>query len=622
MDVFRDTRSRPYHLGQIFSMPQDAGGELAIAVPYTTATYVLSAYTFLVLLVFGAFWRIYVNLAMRFYPACSNLRGNRYIAIAGIASAGSEWGAGYLMVQYCWTMLFKARDTRSGVLALLVLVGVLLLGASRVVAGIFVPSSLIIGHVAPVDAGFIFFPPSLNLENADHDMVFFRVITQNSAQLASSYLANVQETLLDPGPRGRVSVNFTDLAPTKWGRSIAMDYRYKVTGVDLGLQLASGLSKTVEGSCRTLYDFFADDWFTISGFRVETEGRPPADLTPITPFRYVGEEFNYFIDLNATGIISVAESNDPWYATGEGIGEGSNRTFPVLPRRPVLYCRQNNTWTYGAHKVTGNTSIAELPGLKLKPVLRDYLENGLNKISPIVLLPLLLGDRMLLASSTAVENVFDASSYSIQDEMTRLVALSFVLEGDILRRTITNNPFRTKYANPALVNGTKAYGVDDFVVRSSDVATLSLKTLVAVPAVLLCALFIVWILENSIFADGNRGSGARYHVRRTAFNPMQMYRHIDEATGGIHVWKGRTSDVPYVTSGSVGEPTDTVVPGEDKLWTGTAVGGESQRAGESSFVTPKVVDRQARTPGADIEFTRSWNPELSVSWKDVGASGR
>lgn len=618
MDVFKDTRSHPYHLGQIFSMPRDAGAVLAIAVPYTTATYLVSAYTFLVLLVFAVFWRIYVNLVMRFYPACSKLRGNRYVAIAGIASAGGEWGAGYLMVQYCWTMLFKAGDTRSGVLALPVLMGVLLLGASRIVAGIIVPSSLIIGNVAPVDASFIFFPPGLNLENPDRNMVFFRGITQNSAQLASSYLENVQETLLDPGPHGRVSINFTDLPPTTWGKSIAMDYRYKVTGVDLGLQLASGLSKTIEGSCSTLYNFTYDyAWYSIAGFNAQTDGQlPPPSLTPVTPFRFVGEEFNYFIALYATGITSMAESNDPWYATGEGVGEGMDQVFPVLPHRPVLYCRQNQTWTYGAHQVRGNTSIAELPGLKLKPVLRDYLENMLNRISPIVLLPLFLGDRMLLSSSTGVEDMFDASSSSIQDEMMRLIALSFVLEGDILRRTITNNPSRTKYTNPALVNGTKADGVGDFVVRSSDVASLSLKALIGVPAVLLCAVFVLWILENSIFAGGNRGSGARYHIRQTAFNPMQMYRHIDEATEGTHVWKGRTSDVPYVKSRSVGEQSDTVWVDS---WTAP---GETQHAGASSFVTPKVVDRQGRTPGADIEFTRSWDPELRVSWKDVGARGK
>lgn len=623
MEVFKDARHHPYHLGQVFSMPQDDGEMLAIALPYSTATYLLSAYTFLIILTFTALWRIFVNLAIRFYPSCSKLRGNRYVAIAGIASAGGEWDMGYLMVQYCWTMLFKARDIRSGLLAALVLAGSLILGISRIVAGITIPTTLIIGNVAPVDASFIFFPPMLNLlVDADNSMVFFRAITQNSAQLATSYLANAQETILEPGPNGQVSINFTDLPVTASGRALQIDYRYKVTGVNLGLQFASGLSKTIEGSCETVYNFSRDndDWWWISSSITFHESLPPPDLTPAVIFKFIGEEFNFFIMLNAEGLSSQGESDDPWYATDRGVGEGN---FTVLPNRPVVYCRQTETWTYGVHQVTGNTSIAELPGLKLKPVIRNYLQNTLNRLAPITLLPLLLGDRMMLASSTAVEGVFDASIYDIRDELKRLISLSYVLENDIFRRTITNNPYRTKYTNSALVNGIKADGVDDFVVHSSDVATVSLKTLVAVPVVLLIVVLVMLVLEASICAEGNRGPGARYHIRRTAFNPMQMYRHIDEAMGGSHIWKGRMSDVPYVKNSGLGDGSEDLVASRTNTvlpWPATALEFDTQIGKASSFVAPKVVDRQGRNSGADIKFTRSWDPELSVPWKDVGAS--
>lgn len=611
MEVFKHAQYHPYHLGQVFSMPRDDGDTPAIAVSYLTATYLLPAYTFLIILIFTALWRIFINFAIRFYPSCSRLRGNRYVAIAGIASAGGAWDMGYLMVQYCWTMLYKARDIRSGLLAALVLAGSLILGTSRIVAGITIPTTLIIGNVAPVDASFIFFPPSLNLERVDYSMVFFRAITQNSAQLATSYLANTQETLLESGPNGQVSINFTDLPATASGKGLQMDYRYKVTGVNLGLQFASGLSKTIKGSCETIYNFTTDnEWWGISSSIAyhEQSVLPPPDLTPTVFFRYVGEEFDFFIVLNAEGLDSQGESDDPWYATGQGDGEGSERTFKILPNRPVVYCRQTEMWKYGVHQVTGNTSIAELPGLKLKPVIRNYLQNPLNRLAPIALLPLLLGDRMMLASSTAVEGVFDASIYDIRDELRRLIALSYVLESDILRRTVTNSPSRTKYANPALVDGIKADGVDDFVVYSSDVATLSLKTLIAVPATLLVVVLIMLSLEVNTCANGNRGPGARYHIRRTAFNPMQMYRHLDEATGGNHIWKGRTSDVPYVKNSGPGYVNED------------APEFDTQTRKASTFVAPKVVDRQGRTPGADIKFTRLWDPELSVPWKDVGAS--
>lgn len=626
MEVFKDARYRPYRLGQVFSMPRDDGEMLAIALPYSTATYLLPAYTFLVILIFTALWRIFVNLAIRFYPSCSKLRGNRYVAIAGIASAGSEWDMGYLMVQYCWTMLYKARDTRSGLLAALVMAGFLILGISRIVAGITIPASLIIGNVAPVDASFIFFPPRLNLEvEPNRSIGFFRTITQNSAQLATSYLANAQETLLEPGPNARVSINFTDLPAAASDKGLQMNYRYKVTGVNLGLQFASGLSKTIEGSCETVYNFSSsDDWFCIPGSIVYYKVLlPPPDLTPTVFFRFVGEEFNFLILLNAEGLDSRGESDDPWYATGQGVGGGSGQTFKVLPNRPIVYCRQTETWTYGIHQVTGNTSIAELPGLKLKPVIRNYLQNMLNRLAPIALLPLLLGDRMTLASSTAVEGVFDASIYDIRDELKRLIALSYVLETDILRRTVTNNPSRTKYTNSALVNGIKADGVDDFVVYSNDVTTLSLKMLIAVPAALLIVVFIMSVLETRICADGNRGPGARYHIRRTAFNPMQMYRHIDEATGGSNIWKGRTSDVPYVKNSGSGDGNKDPVTSRTNtvsFWLANPLGFDTRVREVSSFVAPKVVHRQGRSPGADIEFTRSWDPELSVPWRDVGAS--
>lgn len=629
MDVFKDSRAHPYLLGRVFYMPTDEGGIPAIAIPFTTATYLLSAYTFLILLIFATLWKIYVNLAMRFYPSRSELRGNRYVAIAGLASAGDAWDAAFVILSYCWTMFFKARDTRSGVLALLVLGSSLIFGTSRIAAGIIIPSSLLIGNVAPVDASFIFLPPNLSLVAIDGSMVFYRNIVQNAAQQATSYLSNVQETLLEPGPNSRVSINFTDLPTTPEGKSLRMDYRYKVTGVDFGLQLASQLSKTIDGSCETSYNFSDSlDWWSISGFRTPQDVPVRQGLTPVVPFKFVGDEFNYFIALNATGIESLQESNDPWYSTGPGAGEGADRTFKVLPNRPVVYCRQNETWEYRATQVKGNTSIAELPGLNLKAVIRAYLQNDVNRLSPITLMPLLLGDRMLLSSATSLEEYFDASIYSIREELTRLITLSFVLEGDIFRRTITNSPYRTNYTNYALVNGTKADGVDDFVVHSSSVATISLKTLIAVPAVLMIMLLVLLVLETTTCTDGNRGSGARYHIRRTAFNPMQMYRHIDESIGGNHVWKGRTSFVPYVTNprlDSENMPAETVgteSAGRSSPMLTTALGSDTNYWRTSGFVAPKVVDHPGRTAGADIEFTRAWDPELSIPWKEVGACRR
>lgn len=629
MDVFKDTRAQPYLLGRVFFMPTNDGNIQAIALPITTAAYLLSTYTFLVLFIFGVLWKIFVNLAMRFYPSRSEMRGNRYVAIAGIASSGDAWGAAFVTLSYCWTMFFKARDIRSGNLALLILGGSLIFGTLRIVSGIVVPSSLIIGNVAPVDASFIFFPPKLSLVTIDHSMVFYRTIVQNAAQLATSYLSNVQETLLEPGPNGRVSINFTDLPRTPWGNSLRIDYRYRVTGMDLGLQFASQLSKTIDGSCETRYNL-SDlvDWWNIRGFSVSPGVAVLQGLTPAVPFKFKGDEFHFFIALNATGMESLEESDDPWYSTAPGVGEGEDRTFKVLPNRPVVYCRQNETWGYGAAQVKGNTSIAELPGLSLKPVIRAYLQNDLNRLSPITLMPLLLGDRMLLSSATSLLEYFDASIYSIREELTRLITLSFVLEGDIFRRTITNSPYRTKYTNNALVNGTKADGVDDFVVRSSDVVTISLKTLIAVPGVLLIVLLVLLFLETTTCTEGNRGSGARYHIRRTAFNPMQMYRHIDESIGGNHVWKGRTSFVPYVTNPGLGgggmavETAGTESDGRFSPALTTTLSSDSNYWRTSGFVAPKVVDRQGQTAGADIEFTRTWDPELSIPWKDVGAFRR
>lgn len=621
MEIFKDSRFHPYHLGRVFYMPTNDGGVPAIAVPYTTAKYLLTAYTFLVLLIFAVLWKIYVNLAMRFYPSRSELRGNRYVAIAGLASSADAWGMGFLIVNYCWTMFSKARDVRSGFLAALVLVGSIVLGTSRIAAGIIIPARLIIGNAAPVDASFIFLPPSLDLIETDHSMMFFRTIVQNSAQLATSYLANVQETLLESGPNGRVSINFTDLPPRPGGKSVRIDYRYKITGVDLGLQFASELSKTIDGSCETIYNLTNEtyaSWPTINGFGFNEGDQMAQGLTPVVPFAFVGEEFHYFLAINFAGIDSIGESDDPWYSTGP---ESAYQTFKVLPHKPVVYCRQNESWTYKAAQVKGNTSIAELPGLNLKPVIIAYLQNDLNRLSPITLMPLLLGDRMLLSSSTSVEDIFDASIYNIRDELTRLIALSFVFEGDILRRTVTNNPHRTKFTNPALMNGTKADGVDDFVLHSSGVVTISLKILIATPVVLLIILLVLLVLGTTTCTDGNRGSGARYHIRRTAFNPMQMYRHIDETTGGNHIWKGRTSIVPYVMNCSLdgcnmpAEITSTESPNESLP---TALGSDANPERISGFVAPKVVDRQSRTPGADIEFTRTWDPSLTVPWKDVG----
>jgi len=87
----------------------------------------------------------------------------------------------------------------------------------------------------------------------------------------------------------------------------------------------------------------------------------------------------------------------------------------------------------------------------------------------------------------------------------------------------------------------------EFVVTSGDVVSLSLVTLIVIPLVWAFLWVVRATVSFSTNANSNSGALSRLTLRALCFQPVQMYRLIDELVCGYRDdWFGRTREMPYI----------------------------------------------------------------------------
>lgn len=103
----------------------------------------------------------------------------------------------------------------------------------------------------------------------------------------------------------------------------------------------------------------------------------------------------------------------------------------------------------------------------------------------VVQMGLNLGTRALQSASAAFDNIFDANSSSVYNDLQHLVLASYVATTNVLEDTTTYGPEKPGIPNLAKYkNGTLKDGVGNFVIYSKDVATLSIQKAIIIPLVL------------------------------------------------------------------------------------------------------------------------------------------
>ncbi|KAH0551130.1 hypothetical protein GP486_007528 [Trichoglossum hirsutum] len=373
--------------------------------------------------------------------------------------------------------------------------GVLAAGTVTFISTFF-PEQLKIGTVAPVDPHSIYVPriPS-DLNDPSFDLTNARI-----------YALQVPSALRAVGAVGAISPNSVVMEQVGASPNITINYNYNVTATDFGLLHAPGLVLKVNGSCATEYGWFdltealrangtitsvTDVYYLWNNKSIQLnasslDGGPPFPFihNPGPPGDGLGNS-TYSIVPSSVWRYSFTAGTDPWYETRNSSEFYTNPPFPyiVRSRRPALSCWETNIWSF-----RGNSedvwNLDKLSGLDLPAVLFDVFKTFLG--TPVIAqVGIRLGRSGLASSASAHGAAFNANSSSIHDDIRRLVNASYVSTKNLLVET-TRFSLEGRENIPNLVkNGTKIRpGAANFVVSSTEIITLSVRTLIIAPTAL------------------------------------------------------------------------------------------------------------------------------------------
>ena len=505
-----------YHLWRRFRMPRINRTSDAVAVEAKVGHELNSAYTFLlehiVLLVWSLFIFSGVLLALKVYK-------ERHPEHPITKMLWTKKTSPFDILKLTTKHLFnKKSEYRSFLIFLWAILSLGFLVAKYTVPIIFA-RYIIIDNAAPVNSQAMYYPTyawsKTNPTNSNPQTV----LEVWALELPSAIRAvgNV-DTLIKTNPANpQVSLENLEPDPTSNDPNQRINYNYEVTGLDFGLQHYPDLILNVEGSCSTDYS-----WLNGTSLLLSTDPTVIADT--YTVFPNTSESFSYAVTTNngpnPSALFSIGQAsapasnwtwsaivssvnrssfwpgNDPWYLTVQAPGSLSpgKAGFSVKPGRPALSCWQNDVWSYHGHE----SSVAELtpsslPGLNLSLAMQDIFSHFLG-LPKIPVLAQRLGISALKSASTYQGGVFNASSSSLFGDLQRLVFASYIATVNTLTET-------TLFANGSkiqndlyAISGSNSIpaGVDEFVIWSTDVITLSVKALIIIP-VLSVTLWIIAI---------------------------------------------------------------------------------------------------------------------------------
>lgn len=526
-----------YVLGQRFSMPIENGTRDAIAVSFDTGKKILSAYTLMVNLIVLQIWTLIVLAAISMFMRKAHSPNIGAASAAIWNSQTSAFSVLTLMAKY-FLQLNRKRDRLYVLSWMFAAAGFIALAYA---ISIWVPRFLILGNGAPVEPESIFVPMNYN----DSSQSLFEsnsLLTPSSLRAAGS----VNATTLQ-----KVNMSKSVVTSSVNGTVKRIGYDYSITGAEFGLQHAPDLRLTVEGSCVTEYSWlvntivlndtiivdnysiFAGDPSTVQ-FRTLSlfDGRAPTGFFH-TGSRQSQSNTTFAIAVSSIGRFSFTEGSDPLYATDASEEFAS---YQVMPQRPILSCWQNGIWFNKDNK--GATSeLSSLPGLNMPENFTCLFFERFLGVPEIATMGPRLGNRAIQSSVTSVEQVFDAGASSMETDLHYLVAAAYIASTRILGDTTTISSNSANLPNIALDPATgKLYpGVADFIINSSNIATLSVKVLIIIPVVLVFLFLLVIILTNTP-ASWNKAQALRATI---------LYSCLDQKTNdGGRRWN-RSSEIAH-----------------------------------------------------------------------------
>ena len=495
-------------------MPNTHGTSDAVAVEAKVAHQLNSAYTFLlehvVLLIWGLilFWG--VVLYMRMYE---KTHSHSPITRELWAKRASPFG----VLKMTLKQLVKP-EYRTWLIPLWIILSLGFLVAKYAVPIVFAPY-IIIDNAAPVAPQAIYYPTYKNLpanaaETNPQTLLEIYALEVPSAFRAIGSVDSVNSTLSDNPP---VSIDQPEILapdPASGDPNQRINYHYTVTGLDFGLQHYPDLILNVEGSCHTDYSWFngsspsnsdptlIEDLYVLpfdnQTYEVSLDDGP-SPAVQFFPGSNAGtgplSNWTWAALISSVNRTSYWNSSDPWYLTVPDI-DPQSPPYRVKPGRPALSCWQNDVWSYHGHESSvAYLNSSDLPGLELSGALQDIFAHFLGQ-PKIHVLGTRLGASALKSASTSYYDIFNASSSSLYTDLERLVFASYIGTANTLTET-TLFARSSNVENDVLTidAGTIPPGIDEFVIWSTDVITLSVKALIIIPVVTAT----LWIIAIVIF---------------------------------------------------------------------------------------------------------------------------
>lgn len=580
MDIYTNPALNTYTTGTFFWFPPEKGKLVySIAVEKSTGTFIVAGYSILLTLLFSAFWTLITAAVMKF---AGNPDTNRTVGLTGFLNAREPWTASKFLLGY---VIHGERNKLWGI-TLLTLSLAMYYGGIAV--GVVVPGMMLIGNGVPPSPDSIFFPRNPP-QFTDAEKSRLQSLQAPAAMRAAGSVEAADVTL-----RHRVSIS----DPINGGIAmndaakpiITYTYSYEVSAWDFNIQHAPSLQQNVEGSCTTEYGWLKSSTqerdtyklWNLDSQRVaitksgeDTDGPPYAVIESHPDSESMTENGNYSFAIvpHTANHRSFFPSSDPWYsATSAPQNTSSDGAYRVLSGRPVLSCWQTSSWSFNGKTVDSIFKFSDLPGLDLPDRWEDHMKLQLGA-PRIVSLGRSLGRSILVSAATALQQNFDASVSSITKDLTRLILASFVSSRDIFRDStmVVNVDVKDKNTNMARDdNGNPASRVNQFVLSSGDVSTVSVVALASIPIILA----VLYILQAALWCALRIKKAEDTRAWVCGLEATQLFRmlHIELVRKETAPGKLLPSLIPTSPgSGSGSSPTGTggeatPEPGQFGVW--------------------------------------------------------
>lgn len=547
-----DADPSTYLLWKRFSMPTKFGTKDAISVSFEDGKKLLSAYTLMVDLIVMQLWTLAVLIAI------SALMRKPHSPNIGAASAAiwNSQGSPFTVMKLMAKYLFCVKKWRDWLYILLWMFAAAVLIAATYVLSIGVPRFLLLGNGAPVNPKSIYIPavPS----NAPTEVVYEAYALRVPAFLRAAGTVN-------PATLQKVTVGPTLVSSGVNGTIKQVNYAYNITAADFGLQHAAGLVLSVEGSCITEYGWLYSsgldssgtwiDNYSFPGYEPDKSGSANLSLydgpLPIG-FFFLGlnetiTNTSFAIAVSSVGRLSFNPGIDPLYATSKIVlTDEKSPNYIVMTGRPMLSCWENNLWSYHGQKGAAS-ELSKHANLNIPDGLEKIFFDQFLGMPMIVGVGLALGSRALQSISTVVGQTFQADSASMESDLHQLVAASFIASKNFLIDTTTiKNSYMFNNTAVDRKTGNLYAGAADFIVTSSDIATISIKVLITIPLILILVLFLITIITQSS-ASWNKAQALQATV---------LYSCLDERSVGRTkgTWN-RSSYVAYYNADAENQAT-------------------------------------------------------------------